>query len=83
MSLSPELWLWVGCMEDVWHAESQGSALSALQADRVKLVELLTGYQLAITGHEGYPKVRLLGLFQLRACCSRGNASGLRAVMKG
>ena len=29
-----------------------------LQADRQKLLQLLTGYELAVTGHEGYAKVR-------------------------
>ena len=28
-----------------------------LQGDRSKLLELLTNYELPISGHEGYPKV--------------------------
>ena len=29
----------------------------AMQGDRANLLQLLTSYQLPVTGHEGYPKV--------------------------
>ena len=54
----------------------QQSAHRVLQADRVKLLELLTNYQLPITGHEGYAKVGLLPKRKhpksFSACLDRG-----------
>lgn len=39
----------------LWNGPKPGSAY--LQADRQKLLQLLTGYELSVTAHEGYAKV--------------------------
>lgn len=38
-----------------------------MQADRLKLLQLLTGYELAVTAHEGYAKVSPTELLSLQA----------------
>ena len=55
-----------------------------MQADRQKLLQLLTGYELAVTGHEGYAKVREVFSIQHLFCRyePRAYLGGVGSVLK-
>lgn len=54
------MYTWIDFPKSPWTVKS-------MQGDRQKLLQLLTGYELAVTGHEGYAKVRVL-IIELLFC---------------